>query len=81
MVAALLVGGFDYWLAGSDWAVVGQWVWEPNNQPMNYTNWHHGEPESGRHRERACMATRHGLLYQWASIDCQVRIQYICEMT
>lgn len=73
--------GSDYWLAGSDWSVVGEWVWEPNSQPMNFSNWHHGEPDSGKHQEKACLAIRHGLHYQWASFDCQSRIQYICEMT
>uniref|UniRef100_K1R0A7 C-type mannose receptor 2 n=1 Tax=Magallana gigas TaxID=29159 RepID=K1R0A7_MAGGI len=39
-------GVHNVWLGGSDWAVEGQWVWEPEGTPFQYSCFSSGKPDN-----------------------------------
>ncbi|XP_078314553.1 perlucin-like [Crassostrea virginica] len=70
--------GRMYWLGGSDWSKEGSWVWEPYGSAINYTNWHHGQPDNTHNAEHCLLLDRHSR-FQWMDYNCHEPLHYICE--
>ncbi|XP_033760065.1 perlucin-like [Pecten maximus] len=70
----------DYWLGATDIFVEGDWRWNEHDQRLNYTNWHHGEPNNLHSHGEDCLATRFsGSSFQWRDYECTSERYFICE--
>ncbi|XP_062620922.1 perlucin-like [Saccostrea cucullata] len=65
------------WLGGSDWAVEGSWVWEPDGKILQYSNFAPGKPNNFFGEN--CLDKEQSLYYQWNDEDCDTDAYYICE--
>lgn len=70
--------GDNFWTAGSRLLDGKTWIWMSNGEPVEYTNWAPGQPDSEGER---CLELWHfrnqGLL--WNDRDCNVHFNFICE--
>ncbi|KAK3092669.1 hypothetical protein FSP39_005621 [Pinctada imbricata] len=72
-----LTAGQEYWVAGSDWGVDGQWVWEPSGMPVTTDHWFLSDPNGGSGEE--CMSLKRVLGFQWTDDNCTLKKNYVCE--
>ncbi|XP_069122566.1 perlucin-like protein isoform X2 [Argopecten irradians] len=72
----------DYWIGGNDMFVEGDWRWIHSDQRVNYTNWHHGEPNNYHHQGEDCMLVfiNSRQLYKWDDRQCTEKHNFICEL-
>eukprot|EP00105_Crassostrea_gigas_P030777 XP_011453213.1 PREDICTED: perlucin-like protein [Crassostrea gigas] len=70
-------GVHNVWLGGSDWAVEGQWVWEPEGTPFQYSCFSSGKPDNKNGENCLVKQTHHQ--YHWNDKDCDDHNAYICE--
>ncbi|XP_053383491.1 macrophage mannose receptor 1-like isoform X1 [Mercenaria mercenaria] len=72
------------WVAGSDDDSEGRWEWldgfSQTSKPMEgYSNWHHGEPDSGDgDHDEDCMCLI-GDRYEWQDFRCDKHMYFVCE--
>ena len=77
-IVALPVG--FYWLG--IWKKDNQWVYISNNRPIQWTNWHQGEPNNHKHEH--CVQINgdflHGIRWtQWANQKCDHPLAFPCQ--
>nr|XP_034323721.1 perlucin-like protein isoform X3 [Crassostrea gigas] len=68
----------ELWLGGSDWNVEGVWVWEPEGDLFQYSNFDHDEPDNYGDDEN-CVRKEQSAHYRWNDKPCDHRYSYICE--
>ena len=57
-------GRQSFWLGLNDVATEGTWVWS-DGQPVSYTNWASGEPNSGQNYDAAYFLATDGTWYDY----------------
>ena len=64
----------------SDLKKEGSWIWNSNNNPVNYTNWNGGEPNGGTNEN---CGNYFANLPTWNDEKCDTRVpvQQLCELT
>ncbi|XP_065944646.1 perlucin-like [Magallana gigas] len=67
------------WLGGSDWTEEGMWVWEPEGELIQYSNFAHHQPDNRDGQN--CLKKGLSLNYLWNDKDCDQPYPYICETT
>lgn len=68
-----------FWTSGNDLADEGNFMWMPNGQPFDYTNWGTDEP-SKRKESYDCVELfrrKNGLT--WKTCECTENHFFICE--
>lgn len=70
-------GVSDAWLGGSDWSLEGRWVWEPDGNVFQYSNFLPGQPNN--HNGENCLLKEDRHQYYWNDKDCDIHRAYICE--
>jgi hypothetical protein len=68
----------EIWLAGTDAAVEGTFVWD-NAEPMTYTHWATGEPNASNGPDEDCLALRTDVPGMWNDEVCTGGLGYVCE--
>merc|ERR1712126_689825 len=66
----------NWWTAGSDFGVEGQWRWIVSSQPVGSFLWHFGEPNDGGKAQ--CLAL-HYSSYLGYDDDCSTTLYPICQ--
>jgi hypothetical protein len=54
-----------WWTSGSDVEVENKWVWTATGQPVQYTNWDHGEPNNIGRKENYIGISVEGRTVKW----------------
>ncbi|XP_034323723.2 perlucin-like protein isoform X1 [Magallana gigas] len=72
-------GAGHAWMGGSDWTVEGMWVWEPEGELIQYSNFAGGEPNNKDGQN--CLKKGISQHYHWNDQDCDRLYPYICETT
>eukprot|EP00057_Strongylocentrotus_purpuratus_P027747 XP_011682221.1 PREDICTED: echinoidin-like [Strongylocentrotus purpuratus] len=77
-----MYGGGDpgMWIGFSDRGDEGQWGWL-DMSPVNYTNWHRGEPSDSAHMENCArqIVPMMGIAV-WVDSSCNEKHPYVCKM-
>jgi hypothetical protein len=57
----------------------GKWVWETSGTPLDYSNWHSGEPSGNEF----CTEIVYGSDWNgdWNDLPCDIKRVSICELT
>ncbi|XP_055682797.1 perlucin-like protein [Lutzomyia longipalpis] len=76
-ITDLLPGRPDVWIGG--YKKNGIWLWTGDGQPMNYTNWSAGEPNSLENDNEDCVHLTSWDKGKWNDVRCSDRNFYICE--
>ncbi|XP_018573082.1 macrophage mannose receptor 1 [Anoplophora glabripennis] len=67
-----------FWTSGSKLLDGKHWIWMSKGQPIEYTNWAPGNPDS---QTEHCIAAFHSknVGLTWTDRDCLVQLGFICE--
>ena len=68
-----------FWIGGTDTVKEGKWVWMSSQDPLDYKDWAHNEPNNGI--EGGCMTMANHLRFHWNDDLCNSQINFICEKT
>ncbi|XP_022294739.1 perlucin-like [Crassostrea virginica] len=69
----------SFWIGGTDTVKEGKWVWMSSQDPLDYKDWAHNEPNNGI--EGGCMTMANHLRFHWNDDLCNSQINFICEKT
>lgn len=68
----------ELWIAGMEIEVEGEWVWPETMDRITYLPWGPGEnPNDSRYN---CVCMSHTYQYGYADIECDRKINFICEI-
>ncbi|KAK3581826.1 hypothetical protein CHS0354_007228, partial [Potamilus streckersoni] len=67
-----------FWIAGSDLAVEGEWLWLPDLRHISYTNWASGEPDNN-HGYQHCAVLDLNSGMKWRDDNCEENRNFICQ--
>ena len=68
-----------FWLGASDLQTEGVWSWTRGNDRFQYKYWQVGEPNNEGGNEN-CLAFGHSTGFKWNDINCQNKLNFICEL-
>ncbi|CAG9856170.1 unnamed protein product [Phyllotreta striolata] len=69
-----------YWTSATNLAGDHRWIWLSTGQPMVYTNWDSGEPNSAHNSTENCVEVRHWSSgFTWNDLGCSQNLYFICE--
>ncbi|XP_025097819.1 perlucin-like protein [Pomacea canaliculata] len=66
------------WVGGTDEFSEGFWIWTRSQEPIEFSDWHVGEPSLSFYGENCLMLYR-PLNYQWNDEKCNVATRFVCE--
>ena len=70
----------NIWIGASDEILEGHYVWYGIEQPLGFTDWFPGEPNSVPLGEiEDCVVFYNDWNYQWADLPCDDKAYFICE--
>ncbi|XP_045182824.2 perlucin-like protein [Mercenaria mercenaria] len=73
-------GGAHVWIGASDDAYEGDFLWYGIDQPLTFTDWGPGEPNSVRlHLDEDCLVYWSNYHWKWADYNCHAQCYYVCE--
>merc|ERR1711860_49037 len=68
------------WIGGDDEIEEGKWVWYKIEQPVTFTDWGPGEPNSDQFNEiEDCLVYWADYGWKWADLDCHEENFFLCE--
>ncbi|XP_060603216.1 perlucin-like protein [Ruditapes philippinarum] len=74
------VSGASVWMGASDDVVEGQFLWYGTDEPVTFTDWGPGEPNSiPLHLDEDCLTYWGDWNWKWADYDCHQQCNYVCE--
>ncbi|PVD29320.1 hypothetical protein C0Q70_11917 [Pomacea canaliculata] len=70
------------WIGATDIFSEGKFVWMPEGEPVNFTNWAPGEPNhnTGTGSED-CVILDENRSWHWNDIACTTAAYFVCEMS
>ena len=81
VIKSLNIQSIGWLIGGTDKAVEGEFVWMHGKRPLNrttFTDWAPGEPQNS-HSNEGCTCFAKQVAYQWADLNCDLNLNYICE--
>ncbi|KAL4217631.1 IgE binding [Mactra antiquata] len=68
------------WLGAADDVIEGQFLWYGTDEPLTYTNWGPGEPNSiPLNINEDCLVYWGHYTWEWADLDCHSQCYSVCE--
>ena len=55
----------------------GEFLWQTDNAPLVYDDWHPGKPREGELLN--CVVINMKILYAWNNKDCNLKREYVCQ--
>ncbi|XP_025097818.1 perlucin-like protein isoform X3 [Pomacea canaliculata] len=68
------------WVGGTDEFSEGFWTWSGSQEPIEFRDWHVGEPSSS-HGGENCLVLLRIENYQWNDELCKVATKFVCELS
>ncbi|XP_046357376.1 echinoidin-like [Haliotis rufescens] len=72
------VNTMDVWIGGSDLIVEGNFMWSWSGDPIVYSHWVPGEPNSLGDED--CMALFTSRNFMWNDAPCETNQMFLCEI-
>ncbi|XP_053377463.1 MAM and LDL-receptor class A domain-containing protein 2-like [Mercenaria mercenaria] len=76
------MGTSGWYTSGTDERDEGKFVWTDTGYPypVNYTNWHIGQPNNVGNVQNCLLLQYSDVKYEWGDVNCQDKHPFICEM-
>ncbi|XP_060566268.1 perlucin-like [Ruditapes philippinarum] len=70
----------NYWIGSHDRLIEGLWTYVDTNQPLTFTDWSPGQPDSWHGHDEDCGLLYFPHKYMWDDGPCDNKIHAICEL-
>ncbi|CAC5412288.1 unnamed protein product [Mytilus coruscus] len=67
----------DFWVGGEDDLIEGEWTWAETDEPFDFTDWIHGQPDNSNDED--CLSLWKANSWEWNDASCETHSYYICE--
>ncbi len=73
--------GGNYWIGATRAANGRDWIWYPSNDPLTFTNWEYGQPDSHTDADGTedCVHLWNTQEYKWNDSKCHYYFFSVCE--